>query len=129
MYPDRGGIWIKSIYEKFHPVWKETDELLRTADYIVFLGYSFPKSDSYMKFLFANSLNENERLRKIYAIDLDENKTVRSRYKKLFDRGNLKFFRKDVKDFLRVISGWLKDTNAQEFDFSNLEDYFEKYAE
>ena len=122
-------VWTKSISEKFLPVWEETDELLRTADYIVFLGYSFPKSDSYMKFLFANSLNENERLRKIYAIDLDKDGTVRRRYEELFDRRNLKFFRKDVKDFLRVISGWFKDTNAQEFDFFNLEDYFEEYAE
>lgn len=122
-------VWIKSISEKFHLAWKKTDELLRTADYIVFLGYSFPESDSYMKFLFANSLNENERLRKIYAIDLDKDGKVRSRYEELFDRGNLKFFRKDVKDFLRVISGWLKDINAQEFDFFNLEDYFEEYAE
>ena len=120
-------VWTKSISEKFLPVWEETDELLRTADYIVFLGYSFPKSDSYMKFLFANSLNENERLRRIYAIDKDE--TVKCRYEELFDRCNLEFFKKDVKDFLRVISGWLKDTNAQEFDFSNLKDYFEEYAE
>lgn len=41
------------------------------ADAVWFIGYSFPESDSFMRYFFAGALRDNTRLRQIVIIDPD----------------------------------------------------------
>lgn len=51
--------------------WQFAADALSEADHVWFLGYSFPPSDSYMRYFLAGSLSQNARLRQIAVIDPD----------------------------------------------------------
>ncbi len=51
--------------------WEESAKALREADQVWFIGYSFPESDSYMKYFLASCLADNTRVRQIAIIDPD----------------------------------------------------------
>jgi SIR2-like domain len=51
--------------------WEESARALREADQVWFIGYSFPESDSYMKYFLASCLADNTRVRQIAVIDPD----------------------------------------------------------
>ncbi len=50
-------------------VWADAATELYAADVVVFIGYSFPETDTEMAYFFATSLYRNVRLRKIVVID------------------------------------------------------------
>jgi hypothetical protein len=50
-------------------IWKGASEKLRTANILVFIGYSFPLTDTDMMYFLASSLTDNPGLRKILIID------------------------------------------------------------
>lgn len=51
------------------PNWRGAAAALREADLLVVVGYSFPASDTYMKYFFATCLAPNTRLSRIHLID------------------------------------------------------------
>lgn len=57
--------------------WVHAGRALNTADALWFIGYSFPESDSFMKYFFASSLHHNTNLRQIVIIDPDAYNIVR----------------------------------------------------
>lgn len=52
--------------------WNGAHAALRTAEHIWFIGYSFPETDSYMRYFIASAVAGNPRLRQIVVIDPSE---------------------------------------------------------
>ncbi|GJQ29738.1 MAG: hypothetical protein HBSAPP03_16220 [Phycisphaerae bacterium] len=63
--------------------WVGASTALQSADYLWFIGYGFPLSDSFMRFFLGASLFQNVRLRQIAVVDLSS-KVIRDRAKPLF---------------------------------------------
>jgi len=55
----------------FNPIWKAARDALRKADRLVFVGYSFPPSDTHLKYFLACSLAENVSFKSIDILDLE----------------------------------------------------------
>jgi hypothetical protein len=55
--------------EPMQHVWTGAAKALNEADVLVFVGYSFPPSDTEMRYFLARSLVDNARLRKILIVD------------------------------------------------------------
>jgi hypothetical protein len=51
-------------------MWQGAAQALKDAELIAFIGYSFPPSDTEMKYFLAGALAENAKLRKIMISDL-----------------------------------------------------------
>lgn len=49
--------------------WKAAHHALSTADLLAFIGYSFPASDTYMRFFLASALADNVHLGRILVLD------------------------------------------------------------
>jgi hypothetical protein len=49
--------------------WRAAATMLRNADQVWFIGYSFPESDSYMRYFLASCLSDNAKIRQIAIID------------------------------------------------------------
>ncbi|MGA2093206.1 MAG: SIR2 family protein [Sedimentisphaerales bacterium] len=56
-------------YSYFQNIWSSAGEMLRKADKLVFIGYSFPDSDVHMRYFLAANLYENVDLRSIDIVD------------------------------------------------------------
>jgi hypothetical protein len=56
---------------RFQASWQCAGEALQNANRVVFIGYSFPESDTYMKYFLAANLHANVQLRQIDIIDPD----------------------------------------------------------
>lgn len=52
-------------------IWEAAGLALREADKLVFVGFSFPNSDIYIRYFLAASITENVRLDKILIVDPD----------------------------------------------------------
>ncbi len=113
--------WNKNINNYIQNDWKLAINLLKDATHIVFLGYSLPASDNYIKFLLASSLNNNRRLKRISIITLDSDGETKIRYKNLFDK-RMTFHDRNINDFLEVLS-----INKNVVDFDLFDEYFIKY--
>lgn len=50
-------------------VWLEAAQALRDTDELVFVGYSFPESDTHMRFFIGSCLTPNVALQRIFIID------------------------------------------------------------
>lgn len=57
-------------------VWSGAAKALSLANVVIFIGYSFPTSDTAMMYLLARAFSENAGLRKIYVIDPEAEKLV-----------------------------------------------------
>jgi hypothetical protein len=74
---DRSPIIIPPSYlkpkdnQQLDKIWAEASKALKEADLIFFIGYSFPQTDTEMRYFLASSLVPNYKLTKIYIIDID----------------------------------------------------------
>ena len=68
--------------------WSGAGDALARAERLWFIGYSFPESDSFMRFFLAASLASNSHLRQIAVLDpsLD---VIETRAKSLFSAPQL----------------------------------------
>lgn len=58
-----------SLASELQEQWVFAANALRDADHLLFIGYSFPHTDTYMKYFLASGLSQNARLRQIAVID------------------------------------------------------------
>jgi SIR2-like domain len=63
--------WRKDFSGPLSDVWRSAIQALRSATRIIFLGFSFPDTDSHIKYLLAAGLQENISLRNIYCANPD----------------------------------------------------------
>jgi hypothetical protein len=76
--------WNKNVNDKIQQDWKLAASLLVDATHLIFIGYSLPSTDNYIKYLLASSLNQNKRLKRISVINRDSDGQTVNRYKSLF---------------------------------------------
>lgn len=50
-------------------MWRNASNLIRNAQAIIFIGYSFPSTDIEMSYFFARSLSDTSNIRDIYIVD------------------------------------------------------------
>jgi hypothetical protein len=112
--------WNKDVNEEIYNDWILASELLKNATHIIFLGYSLPSTDNYIKYLLANSLSDNQRLKRISVITKDADGQTGIRYKSLFD-SYLTVHNIDILKFFEVIENVETEIDFDEFDeiFSN----------
>lgn len=67
--------------------WRGAATAISQADALWFIGYSFPESDSFMRFFLASSLADNVGLTQIVVIDPD--KAVKARCRTIFRSARL----------------------------------------
>jgi hypothetical protein len=58
-----------SLFEPFEQQWQLAAEAISTADILLFVGYSFPESDVFMRHFLSCALYQNSRLQRIVVID------------------------------------------------------------
>ncbi len=73
--------WLKSI-------WNNSLTAIRNAKIIVFIGYSFPQSDGFMKSFFQSALIGRKNQKPPIIINLDKNKDIKGTYCKIFNNMN-----------------------------------------
>jgi NAD-dependent SIR2 family protein deacetylase len=76
--------WNKGTEEEFiHNVWKAALKELMEAGRIFIIGYSFPETDQFFKYMLGLALAYNNDLSEIYIVNPDE--SVWTRFEKLFN--------------------------------------------
>ncbi|TGL61177.1 SIR2 family protein [Leptospira sarikeiensis] len=113
--------WNKSINKEIHEDWELATNLLTNATHIIFLGYSLPHTDNYIRFLFSSSLNSNKRLKRISAITLDSGGQTMQRYKAMFAL-DFHFHNSNLDQFFQFVSGL-----SSEIDFDYFDEEFTDY--
>jgi hypothetical protein len=78
--------WKKDPSKEISVVWNRALDRLRTATRIIFIGYSCPPSDQYMRYLLGAGLNNNISLSSVYVINTDQeaHQAVQSLFSKTF---------------------------------------------
>lgn len=88
---------------RFEAIWRSAGELLQGADKIVFIGFSFPESDTHIRYFLAANLYENVDLRSIDIVDPNA--------KEICDRLQESTFGIHFKDRLNPIKGKWEEIN------------------
>ena len=103
--------WRKDFWGPLIDVWRKATTALRTATRIIFLGFSFPDTDSHIKYLLAAGLQENISLRNIYCANPD------TRVKKSFFRVlKQDLERQQIAEFLPIYSSHLLNSFARQYE-------------
>jgi hypothetical protein len=72
-----------SYYEMIVEVWKRAAKKLGEADFIFIIGYSFPETDQFFKYLYSLGTVGERPLRKIVVYNTDKTETVDKRFRKI----------------------------------------------
>lgn len=72
-----------------HDLWQQAEELLKKADEIYIIGFSFPQTDVAVKYLFQSSLRESKP--HIYVINTKSKRKLTSNYSKAFGKVELDY--------------------------------------
>lgn len=65
-----------TLNEQLSRCWERASAELSRAEAVIFIGYSFPSSDSEMRYFLATSLTDNPNIRNIYVVDLHASEIV-----------------------------------------------------
>ncbi len=80
--------WNKTSAKEMIPVWKLAHDLIAQANKLVFIGYSLPPTDLYVKYLLINGIKNCNNLKKIIVINPPPKSgkdVIEERYHKFFD--------------------------------------------
>jgi SIR2-like domain len=113
--------WNKDVYGELRSDWELALKLFERATHIIFLGYSLPLTDNYIKYLLASGLSGNQRLKRISVITKDADGQTNIRYKSLFD-GRLTVHNVEISRFFELLA-----SIDSEIDFDEFDDMFFKY--
>lgn len=70
--------------------WQGAAQAISQADRLWFIGYSFPETDSFMRYFLASALFENVKLKQVVIIDPDID-MIRTRARPMFDSPRLRY--------------------------------------
>jgi len=95
--------WNKSITteSKIQNTWKLAYKALVEANYIRIIGYSFPATDTYVKYLLSSAVMKAFHLKKIDIICEDLDGAVEQKYDNFINFRYKRFKNRDVRDYLR----------------------------
>lgn len=77
--------WNKTSNKQMQSIWKFAHDMLSQSNIIVFIGYSLPETDLYVKYLLISGIKDCYNLKEIIAVCYDEKNEVKNRYEKFFD--------------------------------------------
>lgn len=77
--------WNKTSNRYMQSVWKLAHSILSNSEKIVFIGYSLPATDLYVKYLLICGIKQCYNLKNVTVVCPDDNHTVKDRYEKFFD--------------------------------------------
>jgi hypothetical protein len=117
--------WNKGIEAKFIlPVWKQALQELISAGRIFIVGYSFPESDQFFKYLLGLALSKNTDLTEIHIVS--DSPKIRERFEALFHP----FFHERVVRYhpqgTAVFLDGIQKITGQEFDEGTLQMHFNR---
>ncbi|WP_236889136.1 SIR2 family protein [Desulfoluna limicola] len=95
--------WNKTNRAGIQKTWHLASNLISNSNYIRFLGYSMPDTDSYIKYLLTVSIVNSENLKGIDVICLDADKTVEKRFRRLFNFNNFRFKNENILRYFESI--------------------------
>lgn len=129
--------WNKVLKDKIiKNAWKTAYLKLKEANYIRFIGYSLPTTDSYIKYLLKSSIIHSKHLKKLDVICLDnQDNSVKKRFEEFIDFHNYRFASANVIDYLKINFNnriKIKSTNNQNertILYNNLEASHENFME
>jgi hypothetical protein len=112
--------WAKTNIPQIRNDWIDAFQLLKSANDIRIIGFSFPDTDNHISYLFKSALIANENLKSIDVICLDQNDIIKERYKNIFMTDKFRFLNKSVEDlFGHIIER--SQSNGKNFDHLDLE--------
>ncbi|MFZ1290205.1 MAG: hypothetical protein WAR79_08940 [Melioribacteraceae bacterium] len=96
--------WNKTSNLEMVPVWKLAHNLISNSNKLVFIGYSLPTTDLYLKYLLICGIKNNYNLKKIKVICPDDEKgSTEQRYINFFDENfrnkTFEFISKKFEDY------------------------------
>lgn len=77
--------WNKTSETKIRPIWKLANDLITNSENLIFIGYSLPITDLYVKYLLINGIQNCKNLKRIVVICPDKDNSVRTRYEDFFE--------------------------------------------
>jgi hypothetical protein len=97
-------------------IWNAAIHLLSNAKQIIFIGYSFPETDGFMKAMIQGAMAERMtgNLPEIHVVVKDDKGEVIPRYKKLFGEDKIKESPMKFSDAVknRLIEDWIKSSSS-----------------
>ncbi|MFA5804259.1 MAG: hypothetical protein WC879_06415 [Melioribacteraceae bacterium] len=95
--------WNKISNKKMIKVWNLAYNILSQSEEIIFIGYSLPETDLYVKYLLISGVKKCYNLKKVTVICPDEDFMIRKRYEHFFDEN----FRNKAFDFVpKTFENW-----------------------
>ena len=103
--------WNKTSSKEMKGVWQFAHQLLAQTENIVFIGYSLPTTDLYVKYLLINGIKDSFNLKQVKVICPDFDGSIEKRYKTFFDAN----FRDKAFSFENIkFEDWIRKTNKKE---------------
>jgi hypothetical protein len=96
--------WAKVLKPEIKQDWSDAHEILKKANEIRIIGFSFPNTDSHISYLFKSALIENENLKSIDVLCLDSHKLIKDKYHSIFCTPKLRFVDNRVEEYFRSIN-------------------------
>jgi hypothetical protein len=92
--------WAKTFSRNIQRDWTDAHTLLKEANEIRIIGFSFPNTDSHITYLFKSALIENNNLKNIDILCLDDEKsTVEAKYRNIFCTNKMKFKNENIENY------------------------------
>ena len=126
--------WQKHAGEPVRDAWELAVHLLNEANEIRILGFSFPETDGYMKYLLALGAMRAPHLKSIDTICLDPTGEVERRYRDFISFGAFRFLSKDLVGYVgsyggrtdeRVVGEWHGHKRVR---FQGLDTYHRRFV-
>lgn len=96
--------WNKTSNSNMQSVWKLAHSILTNSDQIIFIGYSLPETDLYVKYLLISGIKNCYNLKNVTVICPDDKGIIKGRYEKFFDIN----YRNKAFDFIPInFEEWL----------------------
>ncbi len=92
--------WNKGIREHILNDWTKAHKILEEANYIVFIGYSLPESDSYIRYLLKSSVIDSINLKNISIINKELNGKLRSTFEDYIEFKNVNYYEATTEKYL-----------------------------
>jgi len=112
--------WEKTAKNEIRNEWILARQLLENATHLIFLGYSLPITDNYIKYLLAQSFIKNEKLKLISVITLDSDGYTHQRYNNLFGNfRNFMFHNNNIHTFFDLVDHTILKSDYYNYDNFN----------
>jgi hypothetical protein len=107
----------KKEYDEYRGIigdsWNKAHERLAKCDELIFIGYSFPKTDSNVNALFADL-----KPKKITAINRTINEELKGRYSAVFGTQPIDYIQSAFQDYINTIPAGMLEDRTPTFDFN-----------